>query len=79
MTDRFMVVFFDPEGYWDYVRPRWRTAGDAVEEAKWLVDRAATDLRIARVMITDEDDFTAFLWERGKGIVYPTEDERTKA
>lgn len=77
MTERFNVVIFDPEGYWHYGL-RDATAEGAVRVARFWVDRADRE-DIARIMITDEDDFTAFLWERGKGIVYPTSEERTKA
>lgn len=75
MTERFNVAVFDDEGYWHYVRQDL-DAEEAVKMAKRIVDRLeAGDDDIDRVMITDEGDFTNFLWERGKGIVFPKREE----
>ena len=66
MSEHYNVVFYDDQGYWDYLL---RDVGGkrAVEAAKRLVDTG----RYSRVQITDEEDFTNFLWERGKGVVFP--------
>jgi hypothetical protein len=73
--ERFSVVVFNPDGFWHYaltdVGPK-----EAVEEAKRLVDKAKKYRRYHRVMIENVSDETAaFLWERGKGIVYPPREE----
>lgn len=69
-TDLFNVVVFDGEGFSTYVR-RESEAKEAVEEAHRQVMLALDGAGIDRVMITDDGDFANFLWERGKGIVYP--------
>lgn len=75
--DRFNVVSFDRDGYWHYVA-RDLDARKATEIAKACVDVAevtglpATGLvEVARVIITDADDFTCFDWRRGEGVVFP--------
>lgn len=70
--DLFNVVVFNAEGYWHYAL-RDVPARQAVDKAHALA--SADEQDIDRVMITDADDFANFLWERGKGIVYPTENE----
>lgn len=69
--DRFNVVTFDDEGYSRYVHRDLADAEDAVLWARILVDEAIAHGGISRVMITDQDDFTNFLWQRGKGIIVP--------
>jgi hypothetical protein len=76
--ERFSVVVFDREGYWRYIDR------DLPAEAAMLLARdtalLATDLNdIDRIMITDADDFAVFLWERGKGVVYPNKDAEPEA
>jgi hypothetical protein len=71
MTERFDVVVYDIAGFWTYAA-RDLDAKAAVDRAKHLVDMADDrNEGIDRVLITDSDDFTTFLWERGKGVVYP--------
>lgn len=77
--DMFSVVLWDREGYWHYVR-QGLGAEEAVKMAKRIVDRLeAGDDDIDKVAITDAGDFTNFLWERGKGIVYPPRGDREAA
>jgi hypothetical protein len=69
---RFNVVVFDADGYWHY-GSRDVEAREAVETAKELADLATTPAGVEteRVMITDSDDYCCFLWERGKGVMFP--------
>jgi hypothetical protein len=69
-TELFNVVVFDAEGFSTYV-VRDHEAKEAVEEAHRQVMLALDGAGIDKVMITDDDDFANFLWERGKEIVYP--------
>lgn len=71
MTDRYNVVIFDAAGFSEYYL-RDVGARQAVEAAKRIVHGLPVKHGVvARVMITDEDDFCNFLWERDRGIVYP--------
>lgn len=70
MDERFNVVIWDNDDYWRYVEQDME-AEDAVILARIIVDEAIRDGLISKVQIIDEDDFTNFLWERGKGIVFP--------
>lgn len=55
-------------------------AKDAVELAKQCTERPAASLgMIRKVQIVDGDDCTVFMWEFGKGVVYPTQAEREAA
>lgn len=74
----FKVVVYDPEGFWHYVMLDL-PAKAAVEAAKELVDLTATPFGAdtQRILITDRDDNTCFLWERGKGVVFPPREEVT--
>ena len=72
--DLYNVVVFDPDGFSTYVR-RESEAKEAVEEAHRMVMLALAGAGIDRVMITDDGDCANFLWERGKGIVYPPREE----
>ena len=74
--DRFAVVIFDPEGFWNYAA-KDLPAKIAVDQAKKWVDMAAEHYgtKIDRVLITDAEDFTVFLWQRGKGVVFPPREE----
>jgi hypothetical protein len=74
VTDLFNVVVFDGEGFSTYVR-RESEAKEAVE-AHRLVMLALDGAGIDRVMITDDGDCANFLWERGKGIVYPAREAK---
>ena len=71
--ERYNVVIFNFEGYGHYAG-RDLSAEQAVRAAKRLVERSSR-LLIERIIITDEDDMTNFLWERDKGIVYPPREE----
>jgi fructose 1,6-bisphosphatase len=70
MADEFNVVIFYPDGSWEYFL-RHATAENAVKAAKRCVDNLGERGIVERVMITDSGDDTNFLWERGKGVVYP--------
>lgn len=64
-------MVFDDEGFYSYVGVDY-TAEQAVKMALRIVTGAAAHMGlVSRVMITDEDDFANFLWERGKGVIYP--------
>jgi hypothetical protein len=77
--DEFSVVVWYPNDAYEYV-VRFVGAREAVEIAKRLTDSvgAATGL-ITKVMITDGDDNTNFLWEHGKGLIYPSREETKDA
>lgn len=70
MTDRFNVAIFDAEGYWHYSL-RDVDAKTAVEKAAVWSAIGETTGYPTKVAITDQDDFTNFLWEMGRGILYP--------
>jgi hypothetical protein len=71
VTERYNVVILDPDGFSEYYL-RDVGARQAVEAAKRIVDGLPVKHGVvARVMITDEEDFCNFLWERDRGIVYP--------
>ena len=67
----FDVVIFDAEGYWSYT-DRDLPAERAVEAAKRCVDTLGSSGIADKIIITDADDFTVFLWQRGKGVVFPS-------
>jgi hypothetical protein len=73
--EEFSVVCFFSEEQYCY-DCRYVTAEAAVLRSKQITD---SDLArrgiISRVMITDGDGYTAFLWEHGKGVVYPTAEQ----
>ena len=74
-VERFNVVIYDEEGYWDYAE-RNVSADKALDAVQRLITLAADpDSDIDRVMITDEDDNTTFLWTYDEGLVFPTEKE----
>lgn len=79
MTDRFNVVLYDAAGFWRYVGPRDIDARDAVDLARDLIVKADSDADIDRILITDQDDFTNLLWERGKGLVFPENGQKGPA
>jgi hypothetical protein len=65
---------------WEWLPEDWHqkvagglSLGEAVSQAKRSTDKPAVALGvILKVSITSEaDDATVFLWERGKGVVYP--------
>lgn len=72
--ERFNVVFFDDQGYWETFL-RDATAEKAVVAAKRCVDNLGSRGIADKVIITDADDFTVFLWQRGKGVVFPPKGE----
>lgn len=73
MPERFnVIIWFD--GFWEYFL-RDVDAKSAVQAAKRCVFNLGERNLADKVMITDEDDNTNFLWERGKGIVYPPREE----
>ena len=68
--EQFNVVIFDAEG-WHETFLADATAENAVNAAKRCVDRLGARGIVDKVIITDEDDFTVFLWQRGEGVVFP--------
>ena len=70
MSAEFNVIAFDNDGFWRYVSQSLG-AEESVIVARFVVDEAIRDGAISRVMITDSDDFTNFLWETDKGVVFP--------
>lgn len=77
MLELFNVVQFFPDGSHEYVS---RNVGpeEAVTTAKSYTERPAAVLGvIARVIITDADDFCVFEWKRGEGVTYPPRGERS--
>lgn len=73
-SERFNVVLVWEDGYWEYFL-RDIPARRAVEAARRCTQGLLKRSDLQKVMITDEDDCTNFLWERGKGLVYPTREE----
>jgi hypothetical protein len=74
--ERFNVVVWFPNDTYEYVG-RNLPPKAAVEMAKHYTERPAARYGlIAKVMITDDGDYTNFLWEHGKGIVYPPKEAR---
>lgn len=71
--ERFNVVIFYEGGWWEYFL-RDATAENAAKAAKRCVVNLGERGLVEKVMITDADDFANFLWERGKGIIYPIEE-----
>lgn len=80
--DEFNVVVFYRDDYSRYIL-RGVDGRTAVETAKKLTDAIEAESPYARginrVIITDGGDHTNFLWERGKGIVYPTREKLAEA
>jgi hypothetical protein len=73
MTDnQFSVFWMDPDGNVHKER-EWVGAKEAVQFAHNMTTRPAARIGIIkRIIITDADDFTCFMWEDGK-IIYPKE------
>jgi hypothetical protein len=70
--------FFENETY-EKVR-EFVSAEEAVNAAKHYTTSVAAKIGITkRVIITDGGDFTTFMWEYGKGIVFPTQEELQNA
>jgi hypothetical protein len=77
MTGReeYSVVVWYPDDSYEYVS-RWVGGREAVEMAKRLTESVGgRSGLIAKVAVTDGADDTNFLWEYGKGIVFPTLEE----
>lgn len=74
-TERFNVVVWY-EGFWEYF-VRDVDDREAVETAYRLTQTLGERGLVDRIQITDSDDFTNFLWEADKGIVYPPREEKT--
>ncbi len=72
MTEElFNVVVWFPDDSYELVL-RWAPAQQAVEKAHSYISRPAGQIGIIRkVMITDAGDHCNFLWEFGKGVVFP--------
>ena len=79
--DEFNVVVFNRDDRSLYIL-RGVDARKAVETAKQLTDDIQNKRHYVRdvrkVMITDGGDCANFLWEVGKGIIYPTSKEGLK-
>ena len=69
--DEFSVYVFRPDG--SYTRElSFVSSKRAVEWAKWLTEeRAARHGEVAKIVITDGDDNTVFLWRFAEGVVFP--------
>jgi hypothetical protein len=71
----FSVFWWDPQGNY-HAEKRYVDAKEAVETAKSLTERPAALIGMVRkVIITDGGDFTNFMWEYGKGLIYPPKEE----
>jgi hypothetical protein len=76
--NEFSVVIWYPDDTHEYVC-RFVGAQEAVETARRMTQTVgARHGMVSRVMITDGGDCTNFLWEHGKGLVYPTREELTR-
>lgn len=71
MTGGFSVCQFFADGSYEYVR-RDVSELEAVKAFKHYTDNVATKIGgiVARVIITDSDDFTNLEWVAGKGYSY---------
>ena len=71
MTGQFNVVQFFEDDSHEYVR-RGVDAEEAVKAAHHYCNCVGARLGMTRrVIITDDGDFTNFMWEYGKGVTYP--------
>jgi hypothetical protein len=71
LTGEFSVVQFFHSGEYECVR-RFVDAETAVKAAYHYTHSVAAKLGIVdKVIITDGGDHTNFMWEYGKGVVYP--------
>jgi hypothetical protein len=69
--NEFSVCQLFASGDYEYVR-RWVSASEAVQAAKHYTSSVAAKLGIVtKVIVTDGGDCTNFMWEYGRGIVYP--------
>lgn len=69
--ETFTVYLFFPNGDWN-MEGNGLSAEDAIKLAKRITQRPAVLLGIiARVIVTDADDYTVFDWRNGKGVVFP--------
>lgn len=76
MSDLYNVVQFFDDGTHEYVR-RNVSPQKAVEVAKAYTESVGAQLgTTVAVIITDDEDLTNFRWEYGKGIVFPSREER---
>lgn len=76
-SEEYSVAVFFTDGNWEYVA-RFVDAETAVHKAHGYTNpnRPANLLGlIDKVVITDGGDHTTFLWEKGKGIVFPTREQ----
>lgn len=70
MTDKYKVVRYIGDR-WEYALEN-AEAREAVLKAKEITDSPGALIgSITRVMITDPDDFCAFDWKFGEGVVFP--------
>lgn len=77
-TELFNVVQFFENGVYEYVR-RNVPAADAVEAFKHYCNSLGAQMGMTvRVIITDQGDCTNAVWEFGKGITYPKQEEQPK-
>lgn len=75
----YSVALFFPDGSYIY-EARNLGAEAAVMLAKRVTERPAAQLgMIARIIITDEGDCTAFEWKFGEGVTFPRYDPERRA
>ena len=74
--NEFSVCQFFVDGSYEYVR-RFVGAEEAVKAAHHYTTSVGARLgTTVKVIITDGGDCTNFMWEFGKGVVYPTPEMR---
>jgi hypothetical protein len=79
MAGEFSVYQFFPDETWDRTA-HFVDAKSAVEEAKRLTTTPMARFGIVRrIIITDGGDFTCFEWQHGKGVTFPTPEQREAA
>jgi hypothetical protein len=67
----FKVWIFFPDGTY-MPEGDWQPVEEAIKQAKRSIQKPAAMLgMITKVMITDQGDLCCFLWEYGKGTVFP--------
>ena len=74
--ERFRVVIFFPGETW-HEEGSNLTAEEAVTLSKRITQRPAAALGIiARIIITDADDYCVFEWKHGQGVTFPPREVR---
>jgi hypothetical protein len=75
MADTFRVVIFFPDEFW-HEEANGLSAEEAIKLAYRITQRPAVALGIiARIIVTDPDDYCVFEWKHGQGVTFPTREQ----